>query len=534
MFEIAHYLHYVLDTKEDPHYTKDLLKLSPPAYLWQELKERHRFDNVVFVETGEGGLWLRVYDTGSAEVLRPVKKGWFSSGKKEREERPEPQCFSLAQLKQQPGTLLPWLLECQKNRKSERTALIFTADALRSAYDRCDRKGKELLHKYIKDGTQSGVLIIRIDKDAPTLEGTFLDGARWLSELDPMVRSALQGYGTRPLLTALSEQLCSQLVDFSGYEGELLPMLQREALDKSFGLDSPDELQEQARYLALCCQKGMLCDQDPDAPIKRSQINSYVSRRENREALRSQTRQLRQESDSLSMEELFARHHGNLPTIRRQVLFDDELTRTVAALILPQDYLEKNRGQARTLLQLKQGVQTLWNKPRNRTVVRMLRDACDGVRQACEDGDWDTVTDGMTLLSLCTRQLCADPALNDNLDRIFEVGRELLLTASEYFHQRRTLAAESRDELELYQISKAQLTVQLGNEAILDAKRQRLESLRGSLGQAILYFNDNPRSERVEVLLQQSMEEWKKRLDQVTDAYDGGEDLSDHSSAYDL
>jgi hypothetical protein len=96
------------------------------------------------------------------------------------------------------------------------------------------------------------------------------------------------------------------------------------------------------------------------------------------------------------------------------------------------------------------------------------------------------------------------------------------------------LAAGSRDELELYQVSKAQLTVQLGNEAILDAKRQRLESLRGSLGQAILYFNDNPRSERVEVLLQQSMEEWKQRLDQATDAYDGGEDLLDDGSAYDL
>lgn len=543
MFDTSHYLHYVLDSRDDCHFTDDFLKLSPQSYLWHMLKERHQFDNVVFVDLDSAGPELTVYDSGSEQLLRPVKKGWFSYGKKDREEGPqriERKSFRPNQFKQQAGTLLQWLLECQKEAKSQRTALVFTADALRSLYADSEKKGRELLGKFVRNGVDSGVLVLRVSKDVPSLRRAFLSRDRWLSELDPMVYAALHSHGTRPLFTALQEQLRAQLVDFGSYEPELLNMLWQEAMEKSFGLDSPEELKDQAVFLRLCCAsgQGVMDGHNPYTPLKRSAIYSKLSRKEFRTALREQTCRLREQSSTMPLEDLFTREYGKIVTEPLQLCCDDELTRNVTALTLPEDYLKKNRNQARNLQQLKKAVVTLWNKDRNEAVTQMILTACDAVRQASESGDHDTISDSMTLLNLCARQLCADLALNDNLDRIFEVGTELLNTSAQYFSQKNVLQEESEDEFDLYRVSKAKLTVQLGNEAILDAKRMRLESLRSGLSQAILYFNENPRSERVETLLQESLETWKTQLDQAhADEMRYGDDHnheSEDNSDYDL
>lgn len=539
VFDTAHYLHYVLDSRDDFHYTENLLRLSPRAYLWDRLKRCHRFDNVVFVTMGDEGLQLEVLDSGSEQLLRPSKKGWIFSGKKEREDGPEkvePKRILPAHLKQQNSTLLQWLLEQQRNVKPQRTALIFTPESLRILYEGGDKKSQELLEKNIKSGFKDGVAILWIEKETQPLRETFLEGNHWLAELDPMVAVALRGTVARPLLTALSDQLRSQLVDLSGYQGELWEMLLRDALHNNFGTDSLEQLQDQCEYLRLCCRSGQGLMEGYAPPLKRNLIDSLLQRKEFRKALRDQTAQLRGLDTSRSLEELFVQRYGKLQPEIPVLSCDDELTRSVISLSLPQPYLEKNRGQIRNLLQAQRSVSVLWNQRRNILVSKILPTVCDSIRQASERGDWDTLTDAMALLNLCANRICADPSLDDNLDAIFQIGEELLQTSAAYFQQKQILEQNSKDEVELYRVAKHQLTTQLGNQAILEAKQHRVEALRNSMNQAILYFDENPRSQRVEELIQQSREDWKNRLDLAQEdrqKYDSQEDsLSD--CTYDL
>ena len=540
VFDTAHYLHYVLDTRDDCHFTEDLLRLSPQAYLWDRLKKHHRFDNVVFVSLGDNGPRLEVLDSGSEQLLRPSKKGWLFSGKKGQEAGPEQiglKQFLPGQFKQQSSTLLQWLLEQQKNAKQERTALVFTPESLRSLYEAGDKKGQELLEKTIKNGFKDGILILWIGKDVRVLRDTFLKNHHWLLKLDPMVGSALQSSATRPLLTALSDQLRSQLIDLSGYQGELWEMLLREALHQSFGMDTQEQLQNQCEYLRLCCRSGQGLMEDHKPPLKRSAIDGLLQNKEFRKALRDQAAQLRALDSSRSLEDLFTQRYGKLQPEIPELVCDDEVTRSVTALKLPQTYLEKNSGQNRNLLQAQRSAVVLWNRPRNTLVCKMLLTVCDSIRQASDRGDWDTLTDGMTLLSLCSNQICADMVLDENLASIFQIGEELLQTSAALFNQKKILEENRKDELELYQIAKHQLTVQLGNEAILEAKQHRVEALRSSMQQAILYFDENPRSERVEQLVQQSMEEWKNRLDTAYEdihRYDSEDEQVDDSTYADL
>ena len=538
MFDTDHYLHYVLDTRDDCHFTEELLQLSPQAYLWHRLRKYHGFQNVVFVTMGEEGPALQVYDSGSEQLLRPVKKGWFSSGKKDREDEGRIGLRQLlpSQLKQQTGSLLLWLLERQKSAKSEPTALVFSPEALRSLYEKADKKGRECLEKYIRNGMRDGILILHLRKEPRALAEAFLEGQCWLPDLDPAVAAALRGYSARPLLTALEEQLRDRLVDLSGCQDELWHMLLREALDVSLGLDSPEQLQDQHRYLQLCCRSGQGVMEGAELPLRRSAVYGRLCTPEIRTALREQTAQLRNLDAGASMEELFLRRYGRIPTEEPQPVWEDTLAITVGSLTLPRDYLEKNRGQLRVLTGLNKAVQTLWNRRRNPLVSRMVLTVCDAVRQAGDSGDYDTVTDGMTLLNLCAGQLCADPVLDDNLTAIFEIGEELLHTSAAYYAQRDTLDRNSVDELELYRVSKHQLSLQLGNEAILEAKHRRIETLRSSLNQAILYFDENPRSDRVEQLVRKGLQDWKDRLEQAKEDTDlaGHQDDALTDSAYDL
>lgn len=540
VFDTAHYLHYVLDTRDDCHFTEDLLRLSPRAYLWDRLKKHHRFDNVVFVSLGDNGPQLEVLDSGSEQLLRPAKKGWFFSGRKEQEEGQEKigsRCFLPGQFKQQSSTLLQWLLEQQKNAKQERTALVFTPESLRSLYESGDKKGQELLEKNIKNGLKDGILILWIEKDVRSLSETFLENHRWLAKLDPMVGAALRVGMVRPLLTALSDQLRSQLVDLSGYQGELWEMLLREALHQSFGMDTQEQLQNQCEYLRLCCRSGQSLMEDCKLPLKRSAIDALLQSKDFRKALREQAARLRELDSSRSLEDLFVKRYGQLLPELPDLVCDDEVTRSVTALQLPRTYLDKNPGQNRNLLQAQRSAVVLWNQPRNTLVCKMLLTVCDSIRQASQRGDWDTLTDGMALLTLCSNQICADMVLDENLASIFQIGEELLQTSAALFNQKKILEENHEDELDLYKVAKHQLTVQLGNEAILEAKQHRVEALRSSMKQAILYFDENPRSERVEQLVQQSMEDWKNRLDTAYEdihRHDSEEDTVDDSTYEDL
>ena len=79
MFDTTHYLHYVLDAETDFHYTDDLMRLAPDAYLWRELKEVHGFTYVVFVKKNDNGFALEVFDSGSGALVSwsSRKKGFF-------------------------------------------------------------------------------------------------------------------------------------------------------------------------------------------------------------------------------------------------------------------------------------------------------------------------------------------------------------------------------------------------------------------------------------------------------------------------
>lgn len=153
----------------------------------------------------------------------------------------------------------------------------------------------------------------------------------------------------------------------------------------------------------------------------------------------------------------------------------------------------------------------------------MIRDTIDAALGAVSRKDWITLTDAMTLLSLCARQICADPVLNDNLDEIFSTGKELLLASADLNRQKQSFqdmyAMEKLDYHNIYKVDvdiyKAKFVAHAANDTILESKAKKLSMLRSSLYDTILYFDDHPLSEQVEKNLRESVHRWKDKLDQA-------------------
>lgn len=555
MFDTSYYLHYVLDTENDSHYTQDLMRLSPVSYLWHELKEYRGFSRVVFVNlVNDSRLMLETFDNASYQFLQPVKKSFLGFGKSKEapvSEEISHKSFYPPDIKQEDRSLLAFLLECQQNHKKERTAVVCTAEALELLYECSDPKGRRILTSFIENRTLPAILVVRLGMSTTALRKTFLQGRCFLSELDSNIKEVLRSHVQQPLLTMLSRQLGGQLVDFSRQSTDMVNLLVYDALENDSCPDSPDQLQDQGEYLRLCLDAGVSLAKDfanvsRHEPLKRDTVYGKLADPDFRSRLRTEAARLRARNPESPMADLFRREFRTLPDDAGlcELHCEDELYRKVCTLTLPEEYLNRNPSQDRVAESLRKAVATLWNKARSQAVCNMIRDAADAAMDAVSHQDWATLTDAMTLLALCTRQICADPALNDNLDEIFQTGRELLQASAAlhrqmqgfqdmYSHQQ---PAYSKSDFDIY---KSKFAVKAATDTILDGKAKKLSMLRSSLYDTILYFNDHPLSEKVEQDLRASLRRFQDKLDQVqTDNELFGKsyptDTSDDFSPYDL
>lgn len=532
MFDTAYYLHYVLDTENDSHYTQDLMRLSPASYLWHELKECQGFSRVVFVNLVNGSRFiLETFDNVSYQFLQPVKKTLF--GKVKEQPVAEGLChktFYPPEIKQEDSTLLRFLLECQQNYKKERTAVVCTAEALKTLYERSDAESRRALTSSIENRSIPAILVVRLGMSTTALRKTFLQGCCFLSELDSNVKEVLRSHVQQPLITMLSRQLGGQLVDFSRQRDDMVNLLMYDALENGSGPDTPDQLRDQGEYLRLCLDSGVALAKDfahvpRHEPLKRDTVYGKLADPDFRGRLRAEAGRLRARNPESPMADLFRREFRTLPDDNcvRELCCEDELYRKVCSLTLPEEYLRQNLAQGRVVEGLRKALATLWNKARSQTVCEMIRDTTDAALDAVTRQDWTTLTDALTLLSLCTRQICADPALNDNLDEIFLTGRELLQASADLNRQTQGFqdmyaggpsdySGMSKTGFDMY---KSKLIVHTATDTILDGKAKKLGMLRSSLYDTILYFNDHPLSEQVEQSLKESMRRWKDKLDQV-------------------
>ena len=545
MFDSAYYLHYVLDTENDSHYTEDLMQLSPGSFLWQELKEGHNFSRVIFVNLVNGSrLMLETFDNASEQFLRPVKKGLF--GIKTSQPVAEGLChktFSPTEVKQEDSTLLEFLLECQQNHKKERTAVVCTAEALQVLYERSSAEGRQRLAYVIENRTIPAILVVRLDMSTTGLSRTFLQGRCFLAELDSNIREVLRAKAQQPLLTMLSRQLGGQLVDFSRQSSDMVNLMMYDALENGNCPDTPAQLRDQGEYLQLCLDHNLglakeFANVPQSEPLKRDTVYGKLAESDFRGRLRADAARLRARNVGSPMADLFRREFrlGQESGQIRELIVDDALYRKVCTLALPAEYLKQNLAQGRVVESLQKALATLWNKPRNETVCEMIRTTADAALEAVARQDWTTLTDALQLLALCTRQICADLALNDNLDEIFATGQELLLASAD--HHRQTQHFKSMypgGEPNYFLMDKTELSVYLSTETILETQGKKLSALRSSLYDTILYFNDHPLSEKVEADLRESMRRWKDKLDQAysdSQLYSPKSDIEDDQSPY--
>ena len=526
MFDTAYYLHYVLDAENDSHYTEDLMRLSPCSYLWQVLKEQSSFSRVVFVNLVNSRLELETFDNASYQFLQPIKKGFLGFGKGKEQPLPDGLChktFYPPEIKQEDSTLLDFLLECQQTHKKERTAVVCTAEALEVLYERSDTEGRRKLAFYIENRTLPAILAVRLGMSTIALRKTFLQGRCFLAELDSNIREVLRSHAQQPLLEMLSRQLGGQLVDFSRQKGEMVNLLMYDALESGSSPDTPEQLRDQGEYLQLCLDAGVglaetFAHVPRHEPLKRNTVYGKLADPAFRSRLRTDTARLRARNPESPMADLFRREFRAFPESGgvRELCCEDELYRKVCTLILPEAYLKENLAQGRVPEALRKALATLWNKPRNQKVCDMIRATTDAALDALPRKDWVTLTDAMNLLSLCTRQLCADPVLNDNLDELFATGQELLLASADLNRQEQSFREMyPGGEADYFLMSKAELAAFLSTQTILENQSKKLGMLRSSLYDTILYFNDHPLSEQVEQTLRDSMRRWKEKLDQT-------------------
>lgn len=516
MFDTAYYLHYVLDNKNDDHFTDDLLQLPPEAYLWHELKECHDFDCVVFVEGEKDTLTLEVFDSKSEQLLRPAKKSFFSISKRNEPDIIRRASFSPTELGQSSVQMLNWLLELQKSTKKRKTAVVCSFEALKILYQKSIGLGRDALCNLARGKHSAAIMVVRLDTDAAQLRQAFCCETSCLADIDPSVRAVLDINAQLPLLEVLSEQLQDRLVDLSGGYSEIENMMLHDALTGC--PDCMDRIRDQASYLELCCRTGLGLGNFPlgDGPIRRDRIYGRLSAGDFRSALRRETESLRRHDSEISMEELFCREYGVCPdACGTGICVEDDLTKTLKALVLPEAYLTGHPLDAAVPQRLLKAASTLWNKAQNEYVYQKMKQFCDNARTASAAGDWDTLSDALVLLKLCAEYICADSDKENQMYEIFVDGETLIKFSSDYYHETRKFREmyPSNSPQSYCMSLEAEMAVRLTAEQELEVKQAKLNTLRSALNGKILSFGKEPLGKHVEEILDEFVPTIQEKLD---------------------
>lgn len=516
MFNTAYYLHYILDTPQQPHYTEDLLNLSGEGFLWHTLKERHGFDAVAFLSSQHQKLQLKVFDAESEQIFGQERRKLFAA-QKEVLPRIQPEQLNLSKPDKE---LLRWLLDRQKKAKNRKTALVCTLDALQTLCRHADDKDRGLLSESVEKLGSQGILVVRLPREAEVLQRE-LGAGSFLATLDPAIASLSDGKLRRPLLTLLEEQLSGRFADLGDPCADIENMLLRQALDRNDGQDSPEDIANQARFLTLCCRYAVQTEPALPEPLTRGALHQKLRDSSFRAALRSQVARLLEGAQNGDMDTLFQQAYA--PQIdgatEPQLRYSDELVAKVAALPPLQRITDVIYSLKKVPEELCATLQTLWNLPRNRTVCDMIETCCAAIHNAYGQQDWDTLTDGLLLLQLCSRYLCASPDLEDGLQELLRSGREVLTLSAECFRLTRdqSLLDQLHHEKPQDKLTALQDKLYCGTQ-LLQQQQFLLKVERADLHDKIVFFNARQRDpQEISQFLSEKLQQMEKRtLDRQT------------------
>lgn len=515
MFDTAHYLHYVLDTARQAHYTGDMMKLSQGAFLWHELKECHGFDGVAFLTNENQKLRLKVYDAESEQIFRQEKKGLFSS-QKEVTPQIQPESFSLSELKKSDKELLRWLLERQKKAKNKKTALVCNVDALELLYRYADEKDRSMLVEEGRRKSTQGILLVNLPTEAGQLQRA-LGPMGCLAQLDADVAQLQQSKVRRPMLSLLEEQLTGRFTDLGNLESSIENMLLYDTLEKGDGEDSLEDIKNQARYLSLCCQFRVRTELIPDEPVTHDALAKKLRESIFRDRLRQEVAKLLKSEEGTSVEQQFRKAFRDQidSSADLRICYADDLVSRVAAL----PSLEENDQIVWSLKKVPQSLckalQTLWNLPRSEQVCDMIETCCGAIHCAYPEQDWDTVTDALLLLQLCTRYLCAPHRMDENLKELFQSAEEVLNLSFECFR----LGKDQQQFRQIHQgktdaLSRLQDKIYDGSKT-LEQNIYYLKVKRADLHDKIVFFNAQERNpEEISAFLSKKLQQLGQKKEQ--------------------
>lgn len=423
---------FVFDRSDDCHYTSTLLRLDPEAFLWLELTRDHQADLVLSVSCPNSVPRVRTFDAASAQLLQQdTKYHWLMAPKPMADELFRNRSIdlsvrSLSELKQG-QSFLTWLAETAEINRSRRIALL--AD-------------HEALPVLLKTGSLNALpsnctTVLRLPADAAALENVLLK-QKDLSNAFPQISQALERSLT-PMMSALDLTMADQMLCLHDRPEDVRNLLQLQALRDDSCTDSPAQLDDQARCLYLLRKHRrlfLLSSSYSDAPVRLPTLAKLSGQLNQLHGpLRSRTAELRAKHPGLTIDKALALEQlipANTPgnTCARQdqtIVFCDNLSgnlhamqRQLLAAAVPAEFREAAQSAGLNNLSI------LWNKPRNGHVLAAADQFCDKARRAIDHERWDELRIALYMLRFCSGQVCAEPAQNENLKEVLQLGSEVL------------------------------------------------------------------------------------------------------------
>lgn len=423
---------FVFDRSDDCHYTSTLLRLDPEAFLWFELTRDHQADLVLSVSCPNSVPRIRTFDAASAQLLQQdTKYHWLMAPKPMADELFLNRSINLSvrnlsELKQA-QSFLTWLAETAEINRSRRIALLADHEALPA-----------LLKTGSLDSLPANcTTVLRLPADAAALENVLLK-QKDLSNAFPQIRQALERSLT-PMMSALELTMADQMLCLHDRPEDIRNLLQLHALRDDSCTDSSTQLEDQARCLYLLRKHRrlfLLSSQFTDAPARLPALPKLSGQlNQLHEPLRRRTAELRARHPSLSIDKALAMEQlipANTPgsTCARQdqtIIFHDDLSgnlhamqRQLLAAAVPAEFRETAQSAELGNLRI------LWNKPRNGHVLASADQFCDKARRAIDHERWDELQIALYMLRFCSGQVCAEPAQNENLKEVLQLGSEVL------------------------------------------------------------------------------------------------------------
>lgn len=423
---------FVFDRSDDCHYTSTLLRLDPEAFLWFELTRDHQADLVLSVSCPNSVPRIRTFDAASAQLLQQdTKYHWLMAPKPMADELFLNRSINLSvrnlsELKQA-QSFLTWLAETAEINRSRRIALLADHEAL-----------PVLLKTGSLDSLPANcTTVLRLPADAAALENVLLK-QKDLSNAFPQIRQALERSLT-PMMSALELTMADQMLCLHDRPEDIRNLLQLHALRDDSCTDSSTQLEDQARCLYLLRKHRrlfLLSSQFTDAPARLPALSKLSGQlNQLHEPLRRRTAELRARHPSLSIDKALAMEQlipANTPgsTCARQdqtIIFHDDLSsnlhamqRQLLAAAVPAEFRETAQSAELGNLRI------LWNKPRNGHVLASADQFCDKARRAIDHERWDELQIALYMLRFCSGQVCAEPAQNENLKEVLQLGSEVL------------------------------------------------------------------------------------------------------------